>query len=113
MRKLSFQQLCEYANEYFKNYPSRATQFNKFAPQAVIVFKPESFNQKYSLEARSYKFSLANKFFLPDMGGNSIFADCLDGSEQGVRLDWYFGSWIIDYCYISKYNHNHFPSPTV
>jgi hypothetical protein len=40
------------------------------------------------------------------MGGHSIFAACLDGDDQGVRLDWYMaeegntGGWKVEDCYI-------------
>lgn len=99
MKRLTFQQLCDYANQFFQKYPN-CRQFSKDAPKAVIVFKQESFDQEYTELSRSYQFSLANKFFMPDQGGNSIFADCLDGSEYSIRLDWYIRSWKIDYCYL-------------
>lgn len=67
----------------------------------VVVFKSENWPGKdYSLESRSYQFVSDNKYFIPGLGGSSIFADCLDGSEEGVRLDWYLQEWRIDYCYI-------------
>ena len=40
------------------------------------------------------------------MGGYSIFACCLDGTDQGVRLDWYMeeegnpDGWKVENCYI-------------
>ena len=68
----------------------------------VVVFKSENWPDKdFSLESRSYKIVSDNKYFISGMGGNSIFADCLDGSES-IRLDWYLGSWEIDYCYIEN-----------
>ena len=70
---------------------------------AVVVFKQGPwFKAEYTEEQRSYAFSSDNKYFIPGMGGNSIYADCLDGSEYGVRLDWYFGKWEVDYCYLKK-----------
>lgn len=69
----------------------------------VIVFTEDSFKNKYPLESRSYAFSTDNKWFMPYMIGKSLYGNCLDGKDGGVRLDWYFGEWHIDYCYeISK-----------
>ena len=45
-------------------------------------------------------FRSDNKYFVSNMGGNSIFADSLDGADVGVRLDWYLNDWKIEYCYI-------------
>lgn len=77
--------------------------------KAVIVFKQESFDKEYSLESRSYAISSGESYFQSDKISNSLYGDCLDGSENGVRLDLYIHSmpednvekpWIIDYCYI-------------
>ena len=73
---------------------------------AHIVFTEDSFNRPYPLLGRSYIFSSDNKAFYPNMGGYSIFACCLDGSDQGVRLDWYISEegnedgWKVQDCYI-------------
>ena len=71
---------------------------------AVIVFKSESFSKHYSLKERSYVVSRNNKWFNPCMIGRSLFGNCLDNKDKGVRLDWYMYDeekpWIIDYCYI-------------
>lgn len=98
--KLTFSQLCDFANRYWEQHPEEATQFNPSAPSAVIVFTQDSFNKEYSETSRSYQVSLANKYFLPNQAGNSLFGNCLDGSEDMVRLDYYLTSWKIDYCYI-------------
>ena len=98
LQHISFSELEDFASDFFSKNPG-ISQFQK-APKAAIVFKEESFFIPYSLEARTYIFSLANKYFMPGMAGNSLFADCLDGSEQMVRLDWYLNSWKIDYCYL-------------
>lgn len=69
--------------------------------KAVVVFKQGPwFNAEYTEEQRSYIFSSDNKYFISGMGGSSIYADCMDGTDRGVRLDWYLGKWEIDYCYI-------------
>ena len=98
LQHISFSELEDFASKFFSQNPGIG-QFQK-TPKAAIVFKEESYSTPYSLEARTYIFSLANKYFMPNMIGNSLFADCLDGSEQMVRLDWYLNSWKIDYCYL-------------
>ena len=47
---------------------------------AVVVFKQESFNTPYSEKSRSYSVTSECKYFKPNMGGNSLFGNCLDGS---------------------------------
>jgi len=73
---------------------------------AHIIFTEDSFAKPYPLLSRTYRFDSDNKAFWPDMGGYSIFAYCLDGTDQGVRLDWYMeeegniGGWKVEDCYI-------------
>ncbi len=73
---------------------------------AHIIFTEDSFASHYPLLSRTYVFSSDNKAFQSSMGGYSIFADCLDGTDQGVRLDWYMaeegnpGGWKVQDCYI-------------
>ena len=67
----------------------------------VAVITEDSFDAPYSLTERSYEFCNDNKAFLPNMSSNSILADCLDGRDLGVRLDWYIPKeWKVEYCYI-------------
>jgi hypothetical protein len=77
--------------------------------EAVIVFKEKSFTKEFSELERSYKISSSCKWFNPMMNGNSLFGNCLDGKDNGVRLDIYMRllpkegtRWIEDYCYITK-----------
>ena len=72
--------------------------------EAVIVFKEESFSKPFPEKSRSYKFKRSAKYFDPSMIGSSLPANCLDGTDDGVRIDWYMhdGEWIEDYCYIVK-----------
>jgi len=71
---------------------------------AVVVFKPESFNKPYSEVERSYRFSSDNKAFKSWCIGYSIFADCLDNIDKGVRIESYMRdgepNWVPDYCYL-------------
>jgi hypothetical protein len=75
--------------------------------RAVVVFKPESFEDEFTETERSYAVYSDAKYFDGNMIGNSLFGNCLDGKDNGVRLDWYMSSqegkrWIVDYCYITK-----------
>ena len=72
-----------------------------------IVFSPASFNKAYSVESRTYAVSSDNKPFRPNMGGYSIYASSLDGSDPCVRLEQYMASeyggkngWQIERCYM-------------
>ena len=73
-----------------------------------IVISQASFEEKYSLESRTYVVSSDNKAYQPNMGGYSIFAVALDGSDAGVRLEQYLSSeyggqdgWQIERCYMA------------
>lgn len=68
---------------------------------AVIVYAQSNFTKEYSEESRSYRVSnFGGKAFFDGMIGNSIYGDCLDGSEYGVRLDAY--NWKIEKCYFEE-----------
>ena len=73
---------------------------------AHIIFTEDSFNRPYSLLSRTYLISSDNKAFWCNMGGYSIFGYCLDGTDQGVRLDGYMAEerditgWKVEDCYI-------------
>lgn len=102
MEKITFSKLCDLF--YKHNEENNVTgQFeDKNALTGVIVFKDEGVNKGYSLESRSYRFDSDNKYFISDMNGRSIFAENLDNTDRGVRLDWYLVEWPIDYCYIEE-----------
>ena len=70
-----------------------------------IVFRADSFNRSYCLTSRTYCVSSRNKAFMSGQAGYSIFASCLDGTDQNVRIDGYIRGrdpWKIDYCYIAE-----------
>ena len=72
----------------------------------VVVFSNENakngqWKKEYPLDSRSYKFSSANKYFISDMIGNSIFAESLDGSDSINLVDPIY-YWDIEYCYIEN-----------
>ena len=73
-----------------------------------IVISQASFEETYSLESRTYVVSSDNKAYQPNMGGYSIFAVALDGSDNGVRLEQYLSTeyggqdgWQIERCYMA------------
>lgn len=70
----------------------------------VAVITKDSFGKEYTVEERSYAFTNHNKFFIPSNIGNSIFADCLDGKDIGIRLEQYVCNlnWNVEYCYIKE-----------
>lgn len=71
--------------------------------EAVVVFTEDTWEKVYSLDSRSYAVSHDAKYFDPNMIGNSLFGNALDGTDNGVRLDIYMGDgWKVDYCYIVK-----------
>ena len=72
-----------------------------------IVFSPASFTKEYSVESRTYVVSSDNKAFQPNMGGYSIYASAMDGSDPIVRLEQYMAAeyggkdgWQIERCYM-------------
>ena len=76
---------------------------------AHIIFTEDSFRKPYSLLSRTYRISSDNKAFWPNMGGYSIFAEALDGTDRGVRLEQYmadeFGGkdgWKVERCYMKN-----------
>lgn len=73
-----------------------------------VTFTEDSFDREYSDESRTYRISSNNKAFLPNANGYSIYANCLDGLDCGVRLDWYMedegirSGWKIEDCRIEE-----------
>ena len=72
-----------------------------------VVFTEDSFDKPYSEKSRTYVISSDNKAFQSGMGGYSVYASCLDGSDPCVRLDGYMfdehggeNGWKIEKCYM-------------
>jgi len=101
MEKLTFHELCSKFYEHNEENSVTSQFDDPRSLTGVVVFKDKGANAGYSLENRSYQFTSDNKFFISNMGGNSIFAQNLDKTDD-IRLDWYLNSpdWEIDYCYI-------------
>ena len=81
---------------------SRVNRGDRAPVTGYIVFSLDSFKDSYNEEARTYTVSSRCKGFDPKAKGNSIFGDCLDGSERHIRLDGYIFSneWKIEKCYM-------------
>lgn len=101
MKKISY---AEFRDAMFK--------FNEEHPDGnsllygVIVFTKDSFTADYTETERSYRTWSDNKGFQHGKISNSIYADCLDGKDLGVRLDWYMHHaeypWKVEYCYLEE-----------
>lgn len=78
-------------------------QNNKDWEKAVIVFTEDTWSKVFSEESRSYEVVRDNNYFNSDKISTSLYGNCLDGRDNGVRLDLYMSShaeWKVDYCYI-------------
>lgn len=69
-------------------------------------FGPDN-RKTYSQLERTYVVSSDNKAFQSGKSGYSIFGSCLDGTDQGVRLDLYMrdehggkNGWTVEDCYV-------------
>lgn len=102
MEKISYGEFYEKMREFNKVHNNTSKGNNKVL-KGVIVFTQDSFDKTYTEVERSYEVTSDNKAFLPNMISNSIFGNCLDGIDNGVRLDLYiYDGWKIDYCYITE-----------
>lgn len=103
MKKITWSELCK-AMWKFNEEHGHTTKGNKECLEGVVVFTEDSFARPFSERDRSYQFSSDNKAFLPNQLSNSIFANCLDGKDLGVRIDWYMHDdkmpWKVEYCYL-------------
>ena len=79
---MSEKALCEVNMTYatMRSY-FRAAERARQHLSGFIVFSPASFDKEYSVESRTYAVSSDNKAFRPNMGGYSIYASSLDGSD--------------------------------
>ena len=79
--------------------------------EAFVTFTQDSFpGTEYTLPERTYWFTSKEKAFSADKGGYSIFGNCMDGSDMGVRLELYMADekggkngWKTENCGIVKY----------
>ena len=98
--RMTFKEVMRHFSEHNKK-----PNWTKNILKAVIVFTEDSFTREYSEESRSYEIRSDNNTFRNSIS-NSLFGYCLDGTDQGVRLDAYmkfYGNepgWKVDYCYL-------------
>lgn len=71
---------------------------NKPMLSGIVVYSQDNFTTPYTEEQRSYRVWNNNRMFQSGKIANSLFGDCIDGTDQGVRLDAY--NWKVDYCYM-------------
>lgn len=96
--EMSYSELCR----QFREAESRGEHLS-----GLIVFTEDSFTDHYSEESRTYSVSSQNKAFQPGMGGYSIYASAIDGSDPMVRLECYMAAerggedgWVVETCYL-------------
>ena len=76
--------------------------------KGFIVFSAENWPKTYSEKSRTYEVHSDNKAFRPNASSCSLFGSSLDGTDQGVRLDWYMadfgipGGWAVERCIIKE-----------
>ena len=95
MERITLAKLKKTMRDYNKGNPQDMDSPKLFG---VIVYRSENWDKAYSETARSYRVSNANRCFQDGKISNALFGDCLDGTDIGVRLDWY--NWAVDYCYM-------------
>lgn len=67
----------------------------------MITYKQENWKEvNYTEKQRTYRVSKENNYFREGKISNSLFGDCLDGKDVGIRLDWY--NWTIEKVAIEK-----------
>lgn len=102
-RLMTFRELCEACWKH--NDENNITQqYSDKKPLIcyVVVNQMPYWKEQFSEQQRTYRFRSDNKRFISRMCGNSIFADCLDGKDLGVRLDWYIGDWTFEKCWYEE-----------
>ena len=102
IKKLTYSEL-ESAMYKFNAAHNITGQSGNVKQYGIIVFTKDSFNKEFSEAHRSYMIDNLAKAFFPRMIGYSLSGDCLDGTDTGVRLDWYMKDkkpWKVEYCYI-------------
>lgn len=94
MKKISFGKLVEIMRRFNDENPDKQ---NAPCISGVIVYDKSNFKRSYTEKERSYRVYNNNRMFQKGMIANSLEGDCLDGTDNGVRLDRY--DWGKEYCY--------------
>lgn len=93
--KITFGELSKIMSTFNAEHPEKQEEA---CLKGVIVYKQSNFDKPYSEESRSYEVSNNSRAFQHGKISNSLFGSSLDGTDMGVRLDWY--KWEVDYCYM-------------
>ncbi len=93
--RITFRQLCENMKDHNRRFDGEKSTLS-----GIIVYSQDNFTVPYTEEQRSYRVWNSNRMFQSGKISNSLFGDCIDGSDPGVRLDSY--DWDIDYCYMEN-----------
>jgi len=105
IKKVTWDEVCRAMTERAK--VKRYVDNDESPVRAVVVFDPVKSGWRdneggYDLESRSYEISSVDKYWHGECHGSSLYGYCLnknDMDSMGVRLDWYIGDWVVDYCY--------------
>ena len=100
MKKISYNELRDAMFKFNAENPDK--QFDAVL-KGVVVFTEDSFTAPYTEIERSYRVDNSQKAFRSNTISNSIWSDCLDGKDLGVRIDLYmYDGWKVDYCYLEN-----------
>lgn len=103
MKKISYSELRDAMFKFNEENPDK--KFNSVLT-GVVVFTEDSFTAPYTEKERSYRVDNSQKAFRPNTISNSIWSDCLDGKDFGVRIDLYMydeiNPWKVEYCYLEN-----------
>ena len=103
MKKMTYGEFVDAMYKFNEENPD-----GKSTLKGVIVFTEDSFSAPYTEKERSYRTDNSQKAYNHGMISNSIYADCLNGKDLGVRLDWYMHDekqpWKVEYCYLETEN---------
>ena len=97
MKKITKAELEQAMRKFNEEHPEEEDQAKVWG---VIVYKQSNWQKKYSVKSRSYKVANCNRAYQNGKIANSVFGYCLDGTDDGVRLDWY--KWEPEYCYMME-----------
>lgn len=107
-KHISWRELVDIFRQYNKenNITSNGVSNPLFG---IVVFSQDSYSKPYTEKERSYVIRSDAKYFLDGMISASIWGDCLDGIDVGVKLSAYMEEctgdkhgWKVEYCYIEK-----------
>lgn len=82
-------------------------EYNKVYPNgkpltAYIIYDASNWPKTFHETSRTYAVNSWSNLFFEGKISTSLFGDCFDLSESGVRLDWY--NWKREKCYLSTDN---------